>query len=52
MGLWRRFVEWRREHKAERAAIRESERSQLPAGEEPQREVDPLGENTILGQKL
>jgi hypothetical protein len=52
MGLWRRFQEWRRERKAEREAIRESERSQLRAGDEPAHEADPLRENTILGPKL
>jgi hypothetical protein len=52
MKLWRRFLEWRREGKAERKAIRESERSQLRAGgDEPEREVDPLQQNTILGPR-
>jgi hypothetical protein len=51
MKLWRRFVEWRRDGKAERKAIRESERSQLRAGEEPERDVDPLQQNTILGPR-
>jgi hypothetical protein len=52
MNLWRRFKGWRRERKAERDAIRESEQSQRRAGEEPERDVDPLQENTILGPKL
>jgi len=51
MKLWRRFVEWRREGKAERKAICESERSQLRAGEEPERDVDLLQRNTILGPR-
>ena len=52
MSLWRRFKEWRRERKVEREAIRESEARQRRAGEEPEREVDPIQENTILGPKL
>jgi len=52
MRLWRRFMEWRRERKAEREAIRATERSQLRAGEEPRHEADPIQENTILGPKL
>jgi len=52
MSLWQRFKNRRRERKAERAAIRASESSQRRAAEEPEREVDPLAENTILGPKL
>jgi hypothetical protein len=52
MGIWQRFKASRRERKADREAIRESELSQRRAGEEPEREVDPLQENTILGPKL
>jgi len=52
MSVWQRFKDWRRQRKAERAAIRASELSRLRSGEEPEREVDPLQENTILGPKL
>jgi hypothetical protein len=52
MSLWARVKKWRRERKAERDAIRRSEQSLRRAGEEPEREVDPLQENTILGPKL
>jgi hypothetical protein len=52
MSLWRRLKEWRRERKVERGAIRKSELRQRRLGEEPEREVDPLQENTILGPKL
>jgi hypothetical protein len=52
MTLWSRLKKWRRDRKAERDAIRRSERSLLRAGDEPEREVDPLQETTILGPKL
>jgi hypothetical protein len=52
MSVWARLKKWRREREAERDAIRKSEQSQRRAGEEPEREVDPLQQNTILGPKL
>jgi len=52
MSLWLRMKRWRRERKAERDAIRRSEQSLRRAGDEPEREVDAIQENTIRGPKL
>ena len=49
MGLWQRVKEWRAERKAEREAIRRSQRDLLRAGEEAPPGRDVTEQNRLEG---